>query len=127
MLNKAQLIGYLGQKPKTTVLNENNGVLVASLSVATTERGYKTREGKEIPSRTEWHDCVCYGRIAEIAKTYLKKGSKVFIEGKMKSRQYTDKNGVKHKKTVIHIDLLEMLDGKNSYQQQESTKDGFPF
>lgn len=115
MLNKAQVIGHLGQDPKIT--QARNGV-IASFSVATTEKGYTTRDGVQVPERTEWHNAVCFGRIADVVKNYLRKGSKVFVEGKMRTRQYEDRNGVKRSIMEINAELIEMLDSKPTSQQQ---------
>lgn len=117
MLNKAQVIGHLGQGPKIT--QGRNGV-IASFSVATTEKGYTTRDGVQVPERTEWHNIVCFGRIAEVVQAYLKKGSKVFVEGKMRTRSYDDKNGVKRSIMEINAELLEMLDNKPTTQQKQA-------
>ena len=108
MLNKAQVIGHLGQDPKIT--QGRNGV-IASFSVVTTEKGYTTRDGVQVPERTEWHNIVCFGRIAEVVQAYLKKGSKVFVEGK---------NGVKRTIMEINAELLEMLDNKPTTQQKQA-------
>lgn len=117
MLNKAQVIGHLGQDPKIT--NSQHGT-IASFSVATTEKGYTTRDGRQIPDRTEWHNVVCFGRIADVVKAYLRKGSKVFIEGKMRTRQYESRDGIKRSIMEINADMLEMLDSKPTNQQQTS-------
>ena len=82
MLNKAQVIGNLGADPKVTIIN-NGQTKVASFSVATTERGYTTQSGVQVQEKTEWHNIVCFGKLADVVDKYLKKGSKVFIEGKM--------------------------------------------
>lgn len=142
MLNKAQVIGHLGQDPK--IAYSQHGT-IASFSVATTEKGYTTRDGMQIPDRTEWHNVVCFGRIADVVNTYLRKGSKVFVEGKMRTRQYEGKDGIKRSIMEINADTLEMLDGKPTIQQplqqtsqelqqslpqysrQEKTDDELPF
>lgn len=111
MLNKAQVIGNLGQDPKVTPLN-NGENKVASFSVATTEKGYTLRNGTQVPEKTEWHNIVCFGSLAEVASRYLHKGSKVFIEGKMRTRSYEDKQGIKRYLTEINAETLEMLDPK---------------
>lgn len=118
MLNKAQVIGHLGQDPKIT--NSQHGT-IASFSVATTEKGYTTRDGTQVPERTEWHNVVCFGRIADVVKAYLRKGSKVFIEGKMRTRQYESKDGIKRSIMEINADMLEMLDSKPTNQQVSQT------
>lgn len=111
MLNKAQVIGRIGQDPKVTALASGNGQIV-SFSVATTERGYTTQNGVQVPERTEWHNIVCFGRLADVAARFLHKGSKVFIEGKMRTRKYKDRNGIERYVTEINADSLEMLDPK---------------
>lgn len=118
MLNKAQVIGNLGKDPRITPTK--NGGTIATFSVATTERGYTTHTGTEIPDRTEWHNIVCFGRIAEVAKAYLHRGSKVFIEGKMRTRQYDGSDNVKHTIMEIHADNLEMLDNRPNATQDNS-------
>lgn len=121
MLNKAQVIGHLGQDPKITVLQNGRGT-VASFCVATTEKGYTARDGTQVPERTEWHNVVCFGRIADVVKSYLRKGSKVFIEGKMRTRQYESKDGVKRSIMEINADVLEMLDSKPSNNKQQPSQ-----
>lgn len=117
MLNKAQVIGHLGQDPKITVMDKGRGT-IASFSVATTEKYFTAKDGTQIPDRTEWHNVVCFGRIADVAKNYIRKGSKVFVEGKMRTRQYEDRNGVKRSIMEINAELIEMLDSKPTSQQQ---------
>lgn len=117
MLNKAQVIGNLGQDPKVTQLINGNGQM-ASFSVATTERGYTTQRGVQVPERTEWHNIVLFGKLADVAAKYLHKGSKVYVEGKMRTRKYTDRNGVERYITEINADNLEMLDPKPQGTQQ---------
>lgn len=125
MLNKAQVIGHLGQEPKITVMDKGRGT-IASFSVATTEKGFTAKDGTQIPDRTEWHNVVCFGRIADVAKNYLRKGSKVFIEGKMRTRQYEDRNGVKRSIMEINAELIEMLDSKPTSQQQSLDERQYP-
>lgn len=116
MLNKAQVIGNLGRDPKIT--DSQHGT-VASFSVATTEKGYTTRDGAQVPDRTEWHNVVCFGHIADVVKAYLRKGSKVFVEGKMRTRQYESRDGVKRSIMEINADVMEMLDTKPTDRQQQ--------
>ncbi len=114
MLNKAQVIGNLGADPKVS----NGQTKVASFRVATTERGYTLQNGTQVPDRTEWHNVVCFGKLAEVVEKYLKKGAKVFVEGKMRTRQYDDKNGVSRSIMEIHAEAMEMLDSKQQTAQQ---------
>lgn len=126
MLNKAQVIGNLGADPK--IISTGDGQYkVASFSVATTEKGYTNRNGAQVPDKTEWHNIVCFGKLAEVVEKYLQKGSKVFIEGKMRTRSYDDKQGVKRYVTEINVEYLEMLDGKQQNQQQQYEEEQQPY
>lgn len=107
-LNQATIIGYVGDAPK--ISNTQNGRKVASFAVATTEKGYTSKTGVQYPDRTEWHNIVLYGNIAETAESYLRKGSCVFIQGKMRTRSYDDKNGIRRYLTEIEGDTMQMLD-----------------
>lgn len=127
MLNKAQVIGNLGSDPK--ISNVNNGqTKVAYFSVATTEKGYMTQSGVKTPDKTEWHNIVCFGKLADVVDKYIKKGSKVFVEGKMRKRTYEDKNRVKRSIMEINAEIIEMLDSKQSNQsdtQQTNQYDNY--
>lgn len=107
-LNQATIIGYVGDVPK--ISNTQNGRKVASFAIATTEKGYTSKSGVQYPDRTEWHNVVLWGNLAEIAEKYLRKGSSVFIQGKMRTRSYDDKNGVKRYITEIEGETMQMLD-----------------
>lgn len=121
-INKATIIGFLGQEPKVDTLQ--SGVKVASFSVATTEKGYTTQGGVTVPDKTEWHNIILWGKLAEVAGTYLHKGSSVYVEGKIRTRSYDDRNGVKRYVTEIHGDIMQMLDRKsdNSNQHQYASQ-----
>lgn len=107
-LNQATIIGYVGDVPK--ISNTQNGRKVASFAIATTEKGYTSKSGVQYPDRNEWHNIVLWGNLAEIAEKYLRKGSSVFIQGKMRTRSYDDKNGVKRYITEIEGETMQMLD-----------------
>jgi single-strand DNA-binding protein len=108
-LNKVILIGNLGKDPEVSYLG--SGVPVAKFSVATSER-WKDQEGN-FQERTEWHNIVAWRRLAEICGQYLKKGSKVYLEGKLQTRSWDDKNtGVKKYMTEVVVDDMIMLDSK---------------
>ena len=113
MLNKAQIIGHLGQDP--TIRNLANGGKVANLSVATTEK-WKDKQSGARQERTEWHKITCFGFAADFAENYLRKGSKVYVEGKLQTRKWTDNNGVEKYTTEINVDqfrgVLQSLDRK---------------
>lgn len=117
MLNKVILIGRLGRDPETRSMP--NGDAVCNFSVATSEK-YTDKNGQR-QEATEWHNVTMYRKLAEIAGQYLKQGSQVYIEGKIKSRKYTDKNGVE--RTAYDIIANEMkMHGGNSQATQEQPK-----
>ena len=107
-LNKVMLIGNLGGDPELKYLP--NGTAAVSFSVATNE-SYKDQEGNLV-KKTEWHSIVAYRKPAEILNEYLKKGSKVYIEGKLQTRSWEDKEGQKRYKTEILVDDWMFLDGR---------------
>jgi len=105
-VNKVILIGNLGKDPEVRHLE--NGAAVANFSIATSEN-YKDRKTGEKVSQTEWHNIVAWRGLAEIAEKYLKKGAKVYIEGKLKTRTWQDKEGNNRYSTEIITDNLTML------------------
>lgn len=107
-LNKAMIIGRLGQDPDVRYTQSNTAV--ANLSIATSER-YKDKQG-EWKERTEWHRVVAWGRLAEICQEYLKKGSQVYIEGPIQTRKWEDKEGQTRYTTEIKALTMTMLDSK---------------
>ncbi len=109
-VNKAILIGNLGKDPDNRYTP--NGQAVTSFSLATTEK-YKDKSGVQ-QARTEWHNVVCWGRLAEIARDYLKKGNPVYIEGRIQYRSYDDKEGIKRYRTEIVAEKLQLLGGRPS-------------
>ena len=115
-MNKVMLIGNVGKDPDVRWVDQ--GVCVASLSLATTERGYKLQNGTEVPDRTEWHNVVLWRGLAETVEKYVKKGDKLYIEGKIHSRSYDDRNGVKRYVTEIWADSMEMLTARPSQPSQ---------
>ncbi|MEX2600122.1 MAG: single-stranded DNA-binding protein [Balneolaceae bacterium] len=107
-LNKAMIIGRLGQDPEVRYTQSNTAV--ATLNLATNER-FKDRNG-EFQERTEWHRVVAWGRLAEICQEYLKKGSLVYIEGPIQTREWEDKDGQKRYTTEIKALTMTMLDSR---------------
>ena len=106
--NSVQLIGNLGNDPQVKHLE--SGKVVANLSIATSD-SFKNKEGEKVEN-TQWHDLVVWGKTAEIVEKYLKKGSKVAIEGKLTHRNYDDKDGNKRYVTEIVVNELLMLGDK---------------
>ena len=112
-VNKVILVGNLGKDPEVKYLD--NGVAVANFSLATTEN-YKNKEGEKV-SQTEWHNIVLWRGLAEVAEKYLKKGASVYIEGKIKTRKWEDKEGSTRYNTEILADNMTMLGGKKDSQK----------
>jgi single-strand DNA-binding protein len=105
-VNKVIIVGNLGADPETRYLP--SGDAVTSIRVATTDR-YKDKQSGEMREATEWHSISFFGKLAEIAGQYLKKGSQVYVEGSLRTRKYTDKNGVEKYATDIRADTMQML------------------
>ena len=114
-LNKVMLIGNLGRDPEVRYVMQD--VPVATFTVATTEKGYRLANGTEVPDQTEWHNVVLWRGLAKIAEQYLHKGDKVYIEGKIKTRTYDDKNGVQKRITEIIADNMELFGGGRRPEQ----------
>ena len=128
-VNKVILVGNLGKDPEVRYLD--SGVAVANFSLATTEN-YKNKEGERV-SQTEWHNVVLWRGLAEVAEKWLKKGSSVYIEGKIRTRKWEDKDGNTRYSTEILGDNMTMLGGKPSSEVSPTTsekldsKDDLPF
>lgn len=110
-LNKVQLIGHVGRDPETRYMP--SGDAVTNLSLATTDK-YKDKQSGEQKEATEWHRIAFFGKLAEIAGQYLKKGSQCYIEGKLRTRKFTDANGIEKYSTEIVAETMKMLGGKPS-------------
>jgi len=114
-VNKVIIVGHLGNDPEVRALE--GGVQLARISVATTE-SYTDKNSGERISNTEWHRVVMWRGLAGVAEKYLRKGSLVYIEGKLKTRSYEDENKVKHYTTEIVADNMTMLGGRNERSDQ---------
>lgn len=113
-LNKVMLIGNLGKDPEVRHLE--NGTAVANFSIATSE-SYKDRNSGEVITNTDWHNVVLWRGLADVAEKYLKKGDKVYLEGKLRSRSYQDQQGVTKYITEVVVDDMVMLGNRNSGEQ----------
>lgn len=112
-VNKVILVGTCGQDPEVKYLS--NGNAVTNLSLATSEQ-WKDKQSGEKKEKTEWHRVVIFGKVAEIAGEYLRKGSQVYIEGKLQTREW-EKDGIKRYSTEIVVDMqgtMQLLGGKPS-------------
>ncbi|WP_208511473.1 single-stranded DNA-binding protein [Variovorax paradoxus] len=105
-VNKVILVGNLGRDPETRTFPSGDQVCNATL--ATTDK-WKDKQSGEMREATEWHRLVFNGRLAEIAAQYLRKGSQIYVEGQIRTRKYTDKDGVEKYATDIRVDQMQML------------------
>ena len=129
-VNKVILVGNLGKDPEIRYLD--SGVAVANFSLATTEN-YKNKEGERV-SQTEWHNVVLWRGLAEVAEKYLKKGASVYVEGKIKTKKWEDKEGFTRYSTEILCDSMTMLGSKSASEDKvddasssDDSKDDLPF
>lgn len=138
-INQATLIGFVGDEPR--IATANNGSTIASISVATTDKGFTKQDGTVVEDKTEWHNVVAFGRLADVIKNYIHKGACVYVQGKMRTRAYEDKNNVKRYIMEIVADTFQMLDrrpdntsttvqcssGQVSYQPLPEQDEDLPF
>ncbi len=123
-VNKVILIGNIGKEPETRF--SAGGAAITNITLATSE-SWKDKQTGENQERTEWHRVVFFGRLAEIAGEYLKKGSKVYVEGSLRTRKWTDQSGQDKYTTEIVANEMQMLDGRQQdddhqpRQQQRSS------
>jgi single-strand DNA-binding protein len=118
-LNKVLLIGRLGKDPETRYFQD--GTAVVNMSLATDE-GYTDRDGNKV-DKTEWHRIVAFGKQAEICSQYLQKGSKIFVEGKLRTRKWQDQDGQDRYITEIVIFRVLFLDNRRQQSQTETADD----
>ena len=121
-VNKVILVGNLGRDPEIRYMP--SGEPVANVTIATSSK-YKSKTG-EMVEETEWHKVAFFGKLAEIVGQYLKKGKPVYVEGRIKTRKYTDKDGVEKSVTEIIASEMQMLGGKessNDYKREEPKRE----
>lgn len=123
-VNKVILIGNVGKDPEVRYVESN--VAVANFPLATSERGYTSRSGAQIPERTEWHNIVLWRGLAEVAEKYVKKGTQLYIEGKLRTRSWTDSNNVVRYTTEIFADNMEILSRRDSNNSQQTQQESAP-
>lgn len=121
-VNKVILIGRLGKDPEVRYMT--NGEAVANFSMATSER-WKDKSGEQ-QEKNEWHNCVVYRRLAEVVGEYLKKGSQIYIEGKLQTRKWQTKEGQDRYTTEIVVDQMQMLGGKGEQQEKRADSSSAP-
>lgn len=105
-MNKVILMGNVGRDPSIRYVGDKP---VAEFSLATTERQRPAADGSVIPERTDWHNIVMWGPAAEIAEKYIRKGTRLLVEGKIRTRVWEDRNAIKRNITEIYVDSFELL------------------
>ena len=110
--NQATVIGFVGDEPR--IIQTQSNTAMASFAIATTERGYQRQDGTQVEDRTEWHNIVFFGKPAEVIGRYVHRGSSLFVQGKMRTRSYEDKDGIKRYVTEIIGDNFQLLDKKTN-------------
>ena len=118
-VNKVIIVGNLGRDPETRSFP--NGDQVANVTIATTDR-YKDKTSGEMKEITEWHRVSFFGRLAEIAGQYLRKGSQVYVEGSLRTRKWTDKDGIEKYSTEIRAASMQMLGQRPGGEQQAAPR-----
>lgn len=106
-VNKVILLGHVGKDPDVRYVAQNHPV--ASFTLATTERAFTNANGVQVPERTEWHNLVMWGRSAEVAERYIRKGTQLYVEGRLRTRMWEDRNQIKRYVTEIYVDNFELL------------------
>ncbi len=112
-VNKVILLGNVGSDPE---IRESASGKFATFRLATTDKGYTKRDGTQVPERTEWHSIVANGSIVGVIESYVRKGAKLYIEGKLRTRKYTARDNTERTVTEIYLDNLELLGGKPQEQ-----------
>ena len=113
-VNKVILVGHVGQDPEQRFTQ--SGTAITNLSIATNE-SWKNQNG-ELQDRTEWHRIVLYGKMAETANQYVKRGQQIYVEGRLATNEWTDKNDIKRKTTEVRCDVFTMLGKKGDGNSQ---------
>jgi single-strand DNA-binding protein len=108
-VNKVIIVGNVGRDPETRRLP--SGDAVTNISIATTDR-YRDKQSGEMRENTEWHRVAFFGKVAEIAEKYLRKGSQVYVEGRLRTRKWTDQSGQEKYSTEIVAETMQMLGGR---------------
>ena len=108
-VNKVILLGNVGKDPQ---IRDGNGLKFATFSLATTDKSYTKRDGTVMPERTEWHSIVANGNIVQVIERYVKAGTKLYIEGKLRTRKYTARDNTERQVTEVYVDSMELLGSK---------------
>lgn len=122
-INKVIIVGYLGRDPEKRYMTNNEPV--TSIAVATTDR-WRDKVTNELREATEWHRISFFGKLAETAGQYLKKGSQVYVEGRLRTRKYTDREGIERFTTEIIADVMQMLDRRSGTDESMDNRNNNP-
>ena len=117
-MNKVMLIGNVGKDPDVRYYEADQAV--AQLPLATTERGYTLQNGTQVPDHTDWHNLVFYRSLAKIVEKYVHKGDKLYVEGRIRYRQYDDQKGQRRYVTEILVENMEMLTPRPQTQDTQA-------
>lgn len=112
-MNKVMLIGNVGKDPDVRYYEADQAV--AQVALATTERGYTLPNGTQVPEHTDWHNLIFYRSLAKVVERYVKKGDKLYIDGRLRYRSYDDKQGKRRFVTEILVENMEMLTPKSAH------------
>lgn len=118
-VNKVILLGNVGKEPE---VRDSQVGKFATFTLATTDRGFTKQDGTQVPERTEWHNCVVFGKQAETVEKYVGKGMRLYVEGKLRTRKYTARDNTEKYVTEIVVDTFEMLSSK-----KEASNPAVPF
>lgn len=118
-MNKVMLIGNLGKDPDVHYYDADQAV--AQVRLATTERGYTLANGTKVPDRTEWHNLVFFKRLAKFVEQYVRKGDRIYVEGRLRYRAYDDAKGVRQYTTEIYVDSMELLTSRSQNDVPQGT------
>ena len=133
-MNKVMLIGNVGVEPDVRYYDQDQAV--AQVRLATTERGYTLQNGTQVPDHTDWHNVIFYRGLAKVVEKYVRKGDKLYVEGRIRYRSYDDKRGNRRMVTEIYAENMELLSPKptveapaqpSSAAAPAQTKDEIPF
>ncbi|RXE74647.1 single-stranded DNA-binding protein [Muribaculaceae bacterium Isolate-013 (NCI)] len=126
-INQATVIGFVGDDPK--IMQTKNNKAMATFSIATTERGYTKQDGTSVEDITDWHNIVFFGKPAEVIQRFVKKGASLYVQGKMRTRSYVDKDNITRYVTEIIGDNFQLLDKRSNESTQQvpqSTVNAYP-
>lgn len=115
-VNKVILMGNIGADPE---IRESQGGKFATMRLATTQKAYTRKDGLQVPERTEWHSLVANGSVVQVIEQYVRKGTKLYVEGELRSRTYTDRNGQERYVTEVYVRDLELCGGRPPQQDTQ--------